>query len=278
MPDDFHRLLWVMLPLGLDCEGRGLDNPGWIKAKIMPLRLDVTPEMIESAMIWFATRGMIERYTVDKRTYFWVPSFARYQGNTTKEADSEYPPPPSVAAPEPVAPNSGPAPDLLPPNSGTDSDADSDADSEEEGASAPPAPTGNGKREPTGRNAIKAELESFFVALTQLKPPQTDTAKQRKAAGRLWWGPLLKLAAECGDDVERTKNLIRWALGEMDKDELTVSNPNSIVNIAIAEQARRKRINGTSTGQPSGSVFSNVTDEQRDAKLARLARGAGADP
>ena len=25
MPDDFHRLLWVMLPLGLDREGRGLD-------------------------------------------------------------------------------------------------------------------------------------------------------------------------------------------------------------------------------------------------------------
>jgi len=39
----------------------------------------------------------------------------------------------------------------------------------------------------------------------------------------------------------------------------------------------KERTNGTDT-RPSGSVFSNVTDEQKDAKLARLAGGAGADP
>lgn len=92
MPDDFTRLLWVMLPLGLCREGRGIDNPSWIRAKLMPLRSDVSDEMVEQAMNWYADRGMIVRYDVSNRNYFYVPSFHKYQGNTTKEAESDYPP------------------------------------------------------------------------------------------------------------------------------------------------------------------------------------------
>lgn len=91
MPDDFTRLLWLMLPLGLCREGRGVDNTSWIKSKIMPLRTDVTDEMIEAAMIWYTDRGMIIRYQVEKRDYFYLPKFHNYQGNTTKEAESIYP-------------------------------------------------------------------------------------------------------------------------------------------------------------------------------------------
>jgi len=123
MPDDFHRLLWVMLPLGLDREGRGMDNPAWVKAKIMPLRTDVTPEMVERALTWYAEHGMIERYQVESRSYFWVPSFQRYQGNTRKEAESEYP-----APPEKRETNSRPTPELVQSKSGTDVDVDTDAD------------------------------------------------------------------------------------------------------------------------------------------------------
>ena len=93
MPDDFHRLLWIMLPLGLCREGRGIDNPSWIRAKIMPLRTDVTDEMIQYAMSWYANRGMITRYDVNGRDYFYIASFRKYQGNTTKEAESDYPSP-----------------------------------------------------------------------------------------------------------------------------------------------------------------------------------------
>jgi hypothetical protein len=139
MPDDFTRLFWVLLPLGLCREGRGLDNSAWIKAKLFPLRLDVIPEMITNAMAWFCERGMVVRYEVEGRHYFHVPSFARYQGTTTKEAESDYPPPPcqvqskSRASPEPVQTKSS-----------TDSifniqysDADADAGAPE---SLPPSP------------------------------------------------------------------------------------------------------------------------------------------
>ncbi len=95
MPDDFTRLLWVMLPLGLDREGRCMDNPGFIKAKVMPLRDDVDSAKIGKAMNWYAKRGMIVRYTVDGRDYFYVPTFHKYQGKTEREAESHYPPPTS---------------------------------------------------------------------------------------------------------------------------------------------------------------------------------------
>jgi len=132
MPDDFTRLMWVLLPLGLCREGRGIDNPAWVKSKLFPLRLDVTPETITAAMDWYEKRGMLVRYQVEGRGYFYLPSFPKYQGNTIKEAESNYPPPP-----EPTQDNSGQAPDKLPTNSVTDSvfsiqysDADSNADAD----------------------------------------------------------------------------------------------------------------------------------------------------
>ena len=127
MPDDFHRLLWVMLPLGLDREGRGMDNPAWVKAKIMPLRTDVTPEMVEVALTWYAEHGMIERYQVAGRPYFWVPTFAQYQGNTQREAESEYPAPPDQGESRARLTH-----DQLVTKSSSDADADADADAEAE--------------------------------------------------------------------------------------------------------------------------------------------------
>lgn len=134
MPDDFHRLLWVMLPLGLDREGRGLDNPAWVKAKIMPLRVDVTPDMVSAAMEWYETRGMIERYQVNGRAYFWLPTFVHYQGNNTREAESEYPAPPAKSTlkacngQDQVVTNSRPTQDQVATNSGLDVDVDVDVE------------------------------------------------------------------------------------------------------------------------------------------------------
>jgi len=93
MPNDTYRLLWVLLPLGLCREGRGIDNQAWIKAKIMPLRQDITEEAIGEMMDWFTDRKMIVRYEVKSRRYFYIPTFHDYQGNTTREAESNYPSP-----------------------------------------------------------------------------------------------------------------------------------------------------------------------------------------
>jgi len=94
MPDDFTRLTWLMLPLVLCRDGRGLDNASWLRAKLYPLRDDVTLEMAQAAMDWLAERGMIRRYTVNGRGYFFVPTWYEYQTGTEKEAKSPYPQPP----------------------------------------------------------------------------------------------------------------------------------------------------------------------------------------
>jgi hypothetical protein len=99
MPDDFTRLLWVLLPLALDREGRGLDSGAWLKAKLFPLREDVTPAMVAAGLAWCCARGMAARYRVAGRAYFWVPTFERYQGDTSRESESEYPAPPIEEVP-----------------------------------------------------------------------------------------------------------------------------------------------------------------------------------
>ena len=268
MPDDFTRLLWVMLPLGLDCEGRGVDNSSWVKGKIMLLRTDVTPQMIDGAMGWYTERGMIERYTVNGRNYFWVPSFSKYQGNTSKEAESLYPPPPSDDIPELVESKSGASPELVESKSSTDVDVDVDSDSDTEedtAADAPSSPPEEPKtpspdkpkdkpkrqRKRTKLDDIKLALEVHFANVTKLARPPTGNEKQRKSAGQLWWGPITQIAKACGDDVESAKRLIDWSVGELDNNGFTVSSPKSILKTATAEQARRER-DGTS-GDNSGA-------------------------
>ena len=144
MPDDFTRLMYVLLPLALCREGRGLDNTGWVRARLFPMRPDVTAEMVEAALSWYAERGMITRYEVGGRRYFCIPNetWHRYQGTTTKEAETNYPAPTGT-----VQTSSEPTPDPLPSASSTDSvcstqysDAHSDADATMAAPAAPPVP------------------------------------------------------------------------------------------------------------------------------------------
>ena len=130
MPDDFTRLFWTLLPLVLCREGRGIDSAYWLKSKLFPLREDVTPGQVGEALNWCMQRGMIVPYSVDDRDYFYVPSFHKYQGNTIKEAESDYPSPPEL-----VESNSGVSPEEVKSKSASDADAIcnrqySDADAE----------------------------------------------------------------------------------------------------------------------------------------------------
>ena len=92
MPDDFTRLLWVLLPLKVCKEGRGLDVPGWIKSQLFPLRSDVTLKQVENSMSWYQERGMVSRYKSNGRPYFQINSWHEYQ-NTSRDANSPYPGP-----------------------------------------------------------------------------------------------------------------------------------------------------------------------------------------
>lgn len=109
MPDDFVRLTWVLLPLILDSEGRGIDSPMWIRAKMYPLRNGVIDSEIRRAFDWFAEHKMIIRYQVNGRGYFYIPTWKEYQKGTQKEAPSNLPSPPEVrrksgGGPEEVSP------------------------------------------------------------------------------------------------------------------------------------------------------------------------------
>ena len=130
MPDDFTRLLWLLMSLVLDKEGRGLDNASWVRSRAMPLRLDVTVEMISDALNWYTERGMIQRYCVNGRKYFHIVTWHKYQA-TIKEADSVYPAPlqdDPVPTPDPLQTYSRPTPEQVGKKSVTDIDIDIDVD------------------------------------------------------------------------------------------------------------------------------------------------------
>ena len=135
MPDDFTRVVWMLLMVILDREGRGIDDVGWIKSKMFPLRKDVTPEKLGESFDWLAEKKMIVRYQVNGHKYFFVPTFKDYQSGTQKEAESLLPGPP-----DPLQDNSRVTPELLQSCSGVDPEevraAESASASESESESA----------------------------------------------------------------------------------------------------------------------------------------------
>jgi hypothetical protein len=138
MPDDFTRVTWLMLIVIVDSEGRGINNPAWLRSRMFPLRLDVTDEMINAAMGWLAKRGMINTYEVDSHGYFEIDKFKEHQSGTDKEARSNLPERPAVvisrdkATPDQLRSYSGVTPDQLRANAmqcNADSNTEAEADS-----------------------------------------------------------------------------------------------------------------------------------------------------
>lgn len=128
MPDDTYRLFWVLLPLGLDAEGRGIDNPAWVKSRIFPLRTDIKPDNIEDMLNFLERRQMILRYSVDGRNYFQILNWHRYQGDTSREQQSYLPAP--EANHESVESKSRLILEPITTKSMPDADADADSDAE----------------------------------------------------------------------------------------------------------------------------------------------------
>lgn len=173
MPDDFHRLFWTLLPLALCREGRGLLNGAWLKSRLFPLREDISHEHVRQTFQWFIDHGMVEPYTVSGREYFYVPTFAKYQGATIKEKESDYPPPPDwcppeslsddASSPEQVESGSGVGQESVPNRSMTDSEADSEADSDSKADSEAEADAGRARDGPAA--AVSAETEELLAEL-----------------------------------------------------------------------------------------------------------------
>ena len=93
-------------------------------------------------------------------------------------------------------------------------------------------------------DCLKSELVTHFTEKSGLPKPPTGTKGECSAAGKLWWQPLLRIAACVDRDLERAHSLVEWALDHADSQNLTISSPASIEKIAIGEQGRRVRSNG----------------------------------
>ena len=250
MPDDFTRLIWVLLPLGLDCEGRGIDNPSWIKSRIMPLREDVTNEMVLGAMDWFARREMIVRYEIGGRKYFYIPTWHTYQKGTERESDSELPSPPvHVGQPEcigdgiqptPIPIESGLTHDEVRTNSPTLTDAltntyaDTKAMADSKNVDPP--------KQKTQRQIDLGGLEQYFSELTELPMPARDgNNKQKRDAASSWWTPLGVIYDLTGKDAAASKILIQSSVQRLRQGDMTISAPRSIEKTARSEWAKTRR-------------------------------------
>jgi len=178
LPDDFTRLMWVLLPLGLDCEGRGLDYPGWIKSKLFPLRDDVTGEMITAAMDVFCRRGMAVRYEVDGRRYFYLPTFRDYQGDTKRESPSNIPAPQEHDL---LTTNSRVSQEQVVIYSRLDADVDSDSDSDSDAEA-------DAKASPAPPVFVSADPVETYRQMTGVKPNKTQVKNISSAVQdvRLW--------------------------------------------------------------------------------------------
>jgi len=143
-----------------------------------------------------------------------------------------------------------------------------------EGAKAPsPPPTDKPKRQVTGKNALKAQLADDFE-MTAIPLPALNTKRQARTAGVRWFAPLLVIAAACDDDRHRAREVMREAIKQMDDDDLTISAPQSIENVAIGIAARCKREREEQEQRTASIKASGVESEailaQRQAEAAAL--------
>jgi hypothetical protein len=274
MPDDFSRLLWVMLPLGLDREGRGIDNPAWIKAKVMPLRTDVSLEQVAAALDWYAARGMLVRYAVGGHGYFYIPTFGHYQGNTTREAPSVIPEPPQ----EVDVSDSRPTQDLLASLSSTDSDSDADADVDSEQPFAAGAAAGGPEQAPLAGQAAEPSGEPDATPQPHPRtagpgPPQLSPIQGQlmalwkvKRANASQLALIGELAGKYGDGL--VAEAAQWALVE----GMAFGHALNSIKAALPKWNQRRGRNGanrTDAGRPGGQAQRQIgISDERRAKLA----------
>jgi hypothetical protein len=227
MPDDFTRLLWVLLPLVACSEGRGMDNPSWLRSRTMPLRDDVSIEKVEAAMQWYAQRGMIQRYTVGGRGYFQIVRFAHYQ-STQREAESDYPGPSDAdddesATQELVPSNSGVTQELVPSNSVLDVDVDVDIDKEKEIATEKSetdtvkAKTDTRRRapRPTPPKAGRAKAaEKTTGARDPVPPGVTEFRRQaNRYPAKGWYQDIARVVGDDEQAIQRWGEVVHYWVG-----------------------------------------------------------------
>lgn len=94
------------------------------------------------------------------------------------------------------------------------------------------------KRELTDHQKKIKQLVETFSEATNIPEPETNTERQRKAAGFGWFGPLNRILKLCEGDADTADSLIRDVVEYMQEAELTIADPNSIVKTAIGRHSQ----------------------------------------
>ena len=87
------RLLFQGLWLEADREGRLVDRPVRLKAKVFPYDQDVNAEVIDGWLSALDAARMVERYEVDGQRCLQIVNFLKHQRPTAKEPESTIPAP-----------------------------------------------------------------------------------------------------------------------------------------------------------------------------------------
>lgn len=251
LPTDFDRLVWVLIPLVLDREGRGIDDSVWLKSRLFPMRRDVTYEQIESSMTEFAHKGMIERYKVSEEAYFSVPTWSKYQTIHPRETASAIPPKPNNSRAKRKNQDSESKANLRQ-ALGQPKDVPDKNRIEENRQDSSPDGESDGNLSISKREAL-AQVEDFFATESGISKPDADNAteKQKRGLAVRWWNPLRSILKQTDYDIGKANAMIRHAIRYMRENKLTLSAPQSIEQVVISECAKR---NGAS--QPGHAMKS----------------------
>lgn len=102
LPVETHFLFGGIFVVCADREGRCKGDAKWVNSQVFSLR-DYSDKEVEGWLDNLAEAkdddtglGLIERYSVNGRSYIWIPGFEKHQRgrNKSREAESEIPPPP----------------------------------------------------------------------------------------------------------------------------------------------------------------------------------------
>ena len=249
LSDDTSRLAFTWLITTADAEGRTHGDPAMVRSILFPRRADVTVERMEAYISEWASCGLIRWYESNDDLWIDFPNFEKHQTGLRKEREPASQIPPHIdgtehkSVTEVIRQTSGKHPAQIKLREGNDKLKESlSPDGESE------TPKNEPEVKPlTPRQAATSALEIRFSSLSGLPLPKRDTEKDKKAGASRWWNPLAEIWEMCGKDTDKAAQIIEKAYRKMKADELTISAPQSVLEVAKSVYAQ----NGHKSSTPS---------------------------
>jgi len=230
LSDDTCRLAFTWLISFADKEGRTHGDPALVRSQLFPRRSDVTIEQMETYIKELHDAGLIIWYQAEGDWWITFPKFSDHQPGLRKDRESVsmIPPPPGVCDP----------PDK------TDVAGDNPADIRQDDGNTPPkcglsevklkdknpaagTAISDDKANKSDKDNIRCELEKHFLITTGIPAPRTNTDKQKRQAGELWYAPLREIAELTDWNIDASRALINKACIRLK--DVTISSPKSLI-------------------------------------------------